>query len=409
MPLTDLDFDWNSHGLTPRWLEMESTDCAAALQPNTFEGGAELARFLTGAGDRDETAVLIATMGDFTDGQRRRLAARGDSAVVHLPGANQGILGTRAPQGSELSLSSELAAADRDLGLRMLNRSRDAPWWSLSLEGYYLPATLLVGEPAGAQATGTLIPILTDAAGDPVVGVWVSEARDQRWYVVPDQSDWAPILEWLVSRALPEFAPGALRRARSSLLRDPLLYTNAETAAEAELAHLAEEYEERRAAITERLDQARRQADPIRNGLLYGTGDELERVIGIVLTEAGLSVVALDDALGATSSADLLVSLGSRRRLVEIKSARGDASEAFMDRLQSHVRNWPERDRDPVEGGVLVVNHQHRLPPADRREAVYQRPEFTDHLPAPVISTLQLFEWWRTQDWTSVREAVFTD
>jgi hypothetical protein len=55
-------------------------------------------------------------------------------------------------------------------------------------------------------------------------------------------------------------------------------------------------------------------ADPIRHGLLFGTGAELEQTVAAVLTDAGLQVVDLDELLRSPASADLLVSDGSARR-----------------------------------------------------------------------------------------------
>jgi hypothetical protein len=49
-------------------------------------------------------------------------------------------------------------------------------------------------------------------------------------------------------------------------------------------------------------------AEPIRYGLLYGPCDELVAAVAKVLTAARLTTVDLDEALGDTKSADLLVS-----------------------------------------------------------------------------------------------------
>lgn len=57
-------------------------------------------------------------------------------------------------------------------------------------------------------------------------------------------------------------------------------------------------------------------------------------------------------------------------------------------------------------GGVLVVNHQHRLPPNERERVVYRRQEFIDVLLTSVISARPLFDWWRTSDWAAVHQAV---
>ena len=48
--------DWQKHGLQPRWLGMETGDCAAALVPGAFVGGgtSERDRFLAGARLRGE-------------------------------------------------------------------------------------------------------------------------------------------------------------------------------------------------------------------------------------------------------------------------------------------------------------------------------------------------------------------
>ncbi|MFD4764195.1 hypothetical protein ACFWOJ_36870 [Streptomyces sp. NPDC058439] len=53
----------------------------------------------------------------------------------------------------------------------------------------------------------------------------------------------------------------------------------------------------------------------------------------------------------------------------------------------------------------MIVNHQHRLDPAERPVEVYQR-RVVDALPFPVITSGDLFRWWRTQDWAAVQAAV---
>lgn len=52
------DLDWQKHGLQPRWLGMETSDCAAALEPGYSTGGGEdeRERFLAGARQRGELA-----------------------------------------------------------------------------------------------------------------------------------------------------------------------------------------------------------------------------------------------------------------------------------------------------------------------------------------------------------------
>ncbi|RAO63422.1 hypothetical protein LUPAC06_00148 [Micromonospora saelicesensis] len=258
------------------------------------------------------------------------------------------------------------------------------------------------------EAERQLHPILVDALGDPVVATWTPPSCDQRWYVIPDATDWDNVLSWLVQRALPEYVPGALRRARSPHFVDPDLQTTDELAARRSLDELEARYAEEKLGLEEDLREAETHAEPVRYGLLYGTGAELVRVVAAVLAAAGLSTVDLDEELGATKSADLLVTAGgSPQRLVEVKAVSGAAQEHLVGHLQRHLDTWPQlRPDQPVTGGVLVVNHQHKLHPSERAARVYSRPEFVAALPVTVLSTVELFHWWRTSDWAAIRAAV---
>lgn len=410
-PLMDPALGWAEHGLEPRWLRMESSDCAAALDPSIYHdrGADELERFLAGARERDELALLITTMGNVNDDRPRPLGATAD-ATISLPGVETYISGARLPASATISLADGLDAADRDLGLRLRNgRGPDAPWWSLQLTGSESwPGT--GGPPTRYEPTGELQPILLDGLNQPVVAVWSSAEGDQRWYVVPDVCDWDSILDWLVQRALARYVPGALRRARSPLALDLALQSPAEVAARQALEELETSFTQQRRELEVRLEEARAHMEPIRNGLLYGTGAELENTVATVLEAAGLDVVKIDELLGETSSADLLVSLGERRRLIEVKSASGNAAETLVGQLETHLRTWPQlRPADPVDGGVLVVNHQHRTEPGERSAAVYTRPELIAALTVPVLSTRQLFDWWRASEWASIRQTVLGD
>ncbi|MCX4460326.1 hypothetical protein OG585_52225 (plasmid) [Streptomyces sp. NBC_01340] len=97
-------------------------------------------------------------------------------------------------------------------------------------------------------------------------------------------------------------------------------------------------------------------------------------------------------------------------RLVEVKGASGPAQEHLVGQLHKHLETWPRlRPDEPVSDGVLIVNHQHKLHPSESTMAVYSRPEFVaalDSLPVTVISTVELFNWWRADDWTAIRMAV---
>ena len=90
IPLLERDFDWTGHGVTPRWIGMESSDCPAALEPGIYHqsGADELKRFLAGAASRGETAVLIATVGNVNEERPRGVLTQGH-ATVNLPGGQR--------------------------------------------------------------------------------------------------------------------------------------------------------------------------------------------------------------------------------------------------------------------------------------------------------------------------------
>jgi hypothetical protein len=409
-PLEDLAFGWSEHDLEPRWLGMESSDCAAAIDPSIYHGrGAdELDRFLAGARARDELALLITTIGNVNDQRPRQLGATAD-ATISLPGMETYISGARVPDGATISLADDLDATDRDLALRLRNERADGPWWSLSLSGTeWVPGS--GGPSTRHEPSGELQPILLDGLSQPVLAAWTPPDGSQRWYIVPDVCDWHSILDWLARRALPQHVPGALRRSRSPLELDPQLQTPDEIAATQALEELKATFVEQQRELEGQLQQATTKAEPIRSGLLYGTGAELENAVAAVLDAAGTNVVKVDELLGDTTSADLLVSLAGKRRLIEVKSASSRATETLVRQLETHLHTWPQlRPDEPVDGGVLIVNHQYRLPPNERSTAVYTRPEFVAALTTPVLSTRQLFDWWRESNWPAIREAVLGD
>ncbi|HTC60171.1 MAG TPA: hypothetical protein VK691_08630 [Solirubrobacteraceae bacterium] len=406
-PLEDPAFGWSEHNLEPRWLGMESSDCAAAIDPSIYHGrGAdELERFLAGARARDELALMITTMGNVSDQRPRPLGATAD-ATISLPGMETYISGARVPDGATISLADDLDSTDRDLALRLRNERADGPWWSLTLSGTEWVSG--AGGPSTRhEPSGELQPILLDGLSQPVLAAWTPPDGSQRWYIVPDVCNWHSILDWLAHSGLPQHVPGALRRSRSPLALDPQLQTPDEIAARQSLEELKAAFAEQQRELESQLRQAGAKAEPIRSGLLYGTSTELEIAVAAVLEAAGTNVVKVDELLGATASADLLVSLGENRRLIEVKSASGSATETLVRQLETHLQTWPQlRPDEPVDGGVLIVNHQYRLPPDERSTAVYARPEFVAALSTPVLSTRQLFDWWCESNWVAIREAV---
>ncbi|MEH3075831.1 MAG: hypothetical protein PGN11_04015 [Quadrisphaera sp.] len=256
-----------------------------------------------------------------------------------------------------------------------------------------------------------LKPILVNGLDEPVAAVWISDDARRRWYVLPAELDWETILDWLQQQALPEFVPGALRRARSPRFFDPDLLSRREVRAAEGLRDMEARHAEERREYEEELAAAKESADGMRHGLLYESGTPLAKAVQEVLRAADLHVIDLDDELGATRSADLLVGAsvnGHPRCLVEIKGAGGAASEKLVQALEGHMRTWPQlRPNQPLAGGVLVVNHQHKMDPAERSQQVYQRKEFVDSLSVTVLSTRQLYDWWREDNWAAIGEALF--
>jgi hypothetical protein len=403
------DFPWGDFGVEPRFIGSESIDCVAALQPNIVHGhGAdELNRYLRGAATRGESALLISMIGE-DEAQARHPLAPHDASVM-LPGMHGSIAGRRLPEGAVGQLLGGLVPTDRDLALRLLNRPAGSAWWAIE------PASLeaVRGDGTGSEIyspSGEFKPILVNAIGEALAGLWLPEEKDWRWYVVPRGDDWLQLVEWLVTHALPEHVPAALRRVRTSEPLDEELLTSAELTARAALTQFEEAVEERRAQLVAEVAAAQGIANDVRSGLLYGTGRELVLAVKRVLEEGGFVVEDLDETLGVGVSGDLLVSTISGYWLVEVKSAGGSAGEDLVEDLQRHVRTWPELKRpETLSGGTLVVNHQHKRSPLERQTEAYTRAEFVASLPFSVVPALALFAWWRDGDFASIKAAVTGD
>jgi hypothetical protein len=404
-PLVASTIDWQGLGVHPRWLGQESSDCAAALEPGYFHssGANERDRFLAGARSRGETALVVCTIGDAQTERPRRVLATADTSLLLPSQHHTTVSGVRLPAGTALRLAEGLSRADRDLALRLKDRLSAA--WSLTLSS---PRGFLGGgeEYVTDGPDGRLEPILLDPLGDPVVAVWTRDGSDERWYIVPDGADWNALIDWLVRQALPAYVPDALRRVRAATFVDPDLLTSAEAQARSALDDLEERYAREKQAREQELSQAQEQARPVREGLLYETGQKVVDAVSRVLRDAGFAVTDLDQELG-TKSADLLASVGPETRLIEVKSASGHPKEEFVGDLERHLTTWPAlKPGLPVGGGALIVNHQNRLPPHERAAQVYTRPEFVATLRLPVLSSRQLFDWWRTGDWDAIRTTV---
>jgi hypothetical protein len=402
--LTRSGIDWHKLGVRPRWLGMESFDCSAALEPGYFDdrGASERDRYVAGASRRGEMALLISMI---SDAGRTPMGgswpARASVPLLEDTCATGRLL----PSGTSVGLAEGLSPADRDLGLRLRNRPPKA-WWALGLEaprsftGGGVP--ILAGGPIGI-----LDSVLVDPLGAPVVAAWVPAGMNMRWYILPDSTEWTTVIDWLIGQALPAYVPEALGRARSTAYVDPDLQTATEAKASKALADLEERYAQEKKSLEEELRTAEADAGTIRDRLLYGTAGELVEAVALVLTAAGFQVRNLDIELSGTKSADLLAITARQSCLIEVKSASGNASESLVGDLQRHLATWPRlQPGQPVTSGALIVNHQRRKPPRERAVSIYTRPEFAAALPFPVLSTRQLFNWWRSSDWDAIHDAI---
>ena len=400
--------DWALLGWTPRWVGDDSSEAVVALEPSMFHdrGADEWRRFLDGARARGELALAVSQVGTLEEPTLRNLF--GPRASVMLPGAYAcSVGGKRLALASPPEPAPDLGRADRDLALRLVGTRPPAlPWWQLELSGHEISRGGWQTEIA--PTAGQLVPLLLSRAGEVVAAVWTSPDAAIRHYILPFMPSYVPVLQWLSERGVPEFVPTAARRRRASLATEAGLQTRAEAEARAELAELEDEYERRRSALQARVNVAAEAVDAVRDPLLYGTDAELVAAVSRVLTDAGMTVMDLDVMLGATANADLLVTWGDRNVLVEVKSAAGNPKEMLAEAPMRHLATWPRLRPDiTVSRVALILNHQHRTHPLDRSPSPYSRPAFVEALSFPVVSTTQLFAWWRRGQYAEIRDAIF--
>lgn len=159
--LAGAGIDWAGLGVVPRWVGMESSDCAAALEPGIYynRGASEQDRYIAGAASRREMALLISTIGHTDPTRRNPLSVYGASVSLSLESGS--VCGRRLPSGATISLAGNLNRADRDLALRLKNRPPGV-WWALKLE----PSEVIFdgsGGPLGPVGPdGNLAPLLVD-------------------------------------------------------------------------------------------------------------------------------------------------------------------------------------------------------------------------------------------------------
>jgi hypothetical protein len=402
------ELDWTAFGLAPRWIGSDTADRVAALQPSIYSGrGAdEFNRFWQGAVSRSETALVISPVGDLNEESSSVRNVFGPPVASVLVGqAFTSINGRLLGKESRVRIASHLGDGDGDLARRLLSCKPAPRWRSLSLSGTVLESTY-GGEQYAPE--GTLVPILETELGEPVVAVWLSPDGIQRRYIVPVETPWPSLLQWSQEQAFPEFVPGAMRRARRQLGTDVFLMSRAERTARTALAELEADYKARGGTLERQLEGAQTEASTVREGLLYGSGQQLVDAVRAVLESAGVTVVDLDEMLGGTKNADLLCTRGANARLVEVKSASGGASERLYQDLLRHLREWASLPGSTtIDGGALVINHEYRSIPADRSRQPYSRPEFLAAQAEPVVPTLTLFDAWREEDAEDIRRLLF--
>ena len=397
--------DWAALGFEPRWVGFDTADCAVALQPSVFSGhGAdEFDRFRRGAESRGETALVISPIGDLEDKPRSVLFQHDDS--VSIGQSYTSVSSRPIGKGARVRAAEDLGDADGQLALRMLSCNPAPIWRSLSLSGAVLET---YNGRVQHPVEGALSPILETELGEPVVAVWVSPDEVERRYFVPGETPWPLLIQWLLEQGLPEFVPGVMRRARRQLATDQTLMTRRERDVRSALTKLEADYVAGRGELERQLEEAQGAASSVREGLLYGTGKQLVGAVQAVLESAGITVVDLDEKLGDTKNADLLCTYDGRFRLVEVKSASGSAPERAYQDLVRHLREWPSLPGSvPVEGGALVLNHEHRSVPGDRSRKPYGRPEFLAAQTEPIVTTLDLFDAWREEDAVTIRRLLF--
>jgi len=398
--------DWGTLGFEPRWLGFDTADCVAALQPSIFsgQGADEFNRFRQGAQSRGEMALVISPVGQPDGGDQRSVLTPHDDST-HLGRVESSISSRPLGKGARVRAAADLGDADSQLALRMLSCNPAPLWRSLSLNGVTYEA---YNGQIHHPAQGTLVPIVETELGEPVVAAWISPDGIERRYVVPAETPWPLLLQWLLEQALSEYVPDAMRRARRPLASDQALMTRRERDARTALTVFEADCVARRSDLVRQLEEAQTAASAVRDGLLYGTGAQLVDAVRTVLESAGIAVVDLDEKLGGTKNADLLCTDDGRSRLIEVKSASGSARERAYQDLVRHLREWPSLPGSAtVEGGVLVLNHEHRTVPLKRSPKPYGRPEFLAAQTESIVTTLELFTAWREENLDAIRGLLF--
>lgn len=390
-------------GFAPHWEDDDASECVVAFEPRMFPDHNlnQLERFVEGSRQRGEVALVVSSMRGDDSEDDDVVSVFGSSGADYIAEWDTQISSRTLGSRSRIRPADELTGADKDLALRLVDKS--LAWRTLELHGHeeYTPHGVKRHPPVGV-----LEPILVTALGEPVVAAWVAPDHVERRYIVPVDIDWKVIAEWVRHKALPEMNIDAVRRFRPEEAVPDALLTARELLVAAKISELDAEYVAAREDLDAEQVEATVEASGVREQLLYSQGTDLEKGVARALCDAGVKVSELDKVIG-TQSADLLLVWKGRRRLVEVKSAGGAAGENLYSQLRKHLDAWVAAGRESVEGGALVVSHGLKMPPMQRNRKVYTRPEFVRSLEHPVVSALDLFDAWREGDWDRVQKMFF--
>lgn len=140
------------------------------------------------------------------------------------------------------------------------------------------------------------------------------------------------------------------------------------------------EYEEKLKAIQIEIKELKKQNEFLTNILVsQGFDDFLVENVKSVFEYIGYSaVVDVDEITVGNRQEDLRILDGGRFTVVEVKGHKGNPTEDDCQALNKYIsRNMKAEKRTDIHG-ILVVNHQRMLPPAERNYPGYTREQIAD-------------------------------
>lgn len=76
------EVDWEAYGAEARWLSSETSDCSVAVQPALFRQSPGFERFLAGARNRNEMALVVAVLGEPDDDSPHNPPSPSDGSLL---------------------------------------------------------------------------------------------------------------------------------------------------------------------------------------------------------------------------------------------------------------------------------------------------------------------------------------